>query len=468
MATKKINSRLITRNDTYENWSTNNPVLLKGEIAVVTNADLGASCYSVTGSTYIVVGDGVTAFNDLKPVSKDVFDSLSDHIKANEEAISEIQNSDTLIDDDYYWGFDGSKGKKLVQKTGKESTDSLIEFSNEDAGPKILINGASGYSTSIEGNSIRLTGSISGSDYASISSSGIKFQYGSDSTSISTSGIEYQYGSNSASIKLDNLAGYQTWDFSTPTSGTFTFPNKSSGTGLGASGHFILATTNETTELDSKIDTTKTDLEAKIKEQVASVFRFKGTVADLTALNAIENPTIGDVYHVTDNHTEYVYATVDGSETASWEELGSSGLYALKTDLEAEVAERQELETSLDAEKNRALREEADIRANLTTETTNRETAEQTLADRIAAIEAATTPVDGTTIVRNEITKIISVGIIEEDNLSETIKTKLNTTTDTDSSLTIDDNNKLTVNEVSTDKLIQGTDTLVLDGGSSN
>ena len=86
---------------------------------------------------------------------------------------------------------------------------------------------------------------------------------------------------------------------------------------MGASGHFILATTNETTELDSKIDTTKTDLEAKIKEQVASVFRFKGTVADLTALNAIENPTIGDVYHVTDNHTEYVYATVDGSETAS-------------------------------------------------------------------------------------------------------------------------------------------------------
>ena len=90
------------------------------------------------------------------------------------------------------------------------------------------------------------------------------------------------------------------------------------------------------------------------------------------------------------------------------------------------------------------------------------------MADRIAAIEAATTPVDGTTIVRNETTKIISVGIIEEDNLSETVKTKLNTTTDTDSSLTIDDNNKLTVNEVSTDKLIQGTDTLVLDGGSSN
>lgn len=450
MATKKINTRLVTRNDTYKNWSTNNPVLLKGEIAVVTNADLGASCYSVTGSTYIVVGDGVTAFNDLKPVSKDVFDSLSDHIKANEEAISEIQSSDTLIDDDYYWGFDGSKGKKLVQKTSKEDTDSLIEFSNEDAGPKILVNGASGYSTSIEGNSIRLTGS------------------GSDSASISSSGIEFQYGSGGASIKLDNYAGYQTWDISTPTSGTFTFPDKSSGTGLGASGHFILATTNETTELDTKIDTTKTDLETKIKEQVASVFRFKGTVADLTALNAIENPTIGDVYHVTDNHTEYVYATVDGSETASWEELGSSGLYALKTDLEAEVAERQELETSLDAEKNRALQEEADIRANLTTETTNRETAEQTLADRIAAIEAATTPVDGTTIVRNETTKIISVGIIEEDNLSEAVKTKLNTTTDTDNSLTIDDNNKLTVNEVSTDKLIQGTNTLVLDGGSSN
>ena len=54
MATRKINTRLVTRNDTYENWSTNNPVLLKGEIAVVTNASQAASCYSVTGSTYIV------------------------------------------------------------------------------------------------------------------------------------------------------------------------------------------------------------------------------------------------------------------------------------------------------------------------------------------------------------------------------------------------------------------------------
>lgn len=454
MATKIINTRLVTRNDTYKNWSTSNPVLLKGEVAIVTDGSLGASCYSAHGTTYIVVGDGVTAFNDLKPVSKDVFDSLSYHIKDNEKAINDIQeaikdiDSDTLIDDDYYWGFDGSKGKKLIARAASGASGASGAASGTPSN-LIEIDLADGTSGSSE-PTIKLSDSVSISPK----------QIASENYIFDSTGISFRNGVGSpTSVTIAREYG----------NGTFEFPNTSgSAEGLGASGHFVLATTNETSELDTKINTTKTALEDKIKEQVASVFRFKGTVSDLTTLEAVENPVIGDVYHVTANHTEYVYATVDGSETASWEELGSSGLYALKTDLDAEIAERQELETNLDTEKYRALREEADIRANIDTEIADREAADETLANRIAAIEAVTTPVDGTTIVRDETTKIISVGVIQEANLSDDIKTKLNATTNTDSSLAIDDNDKLTVNEVSTDKLIQGSYTLVLDGGSSN
>ena len=37
MATKTLTSRIILRNDTANNWTTNNPVLLKGEIGLETD-----------------------------------------------------------------------------------------------------------------------------------------------------------------------------------------------------------------------------------------------------------------------------------------------------------------------------------------------------------------------------------------------------------------------------------------------
>ena len=36
MANKTLNTRISLKYDTYENWSTNNPVLLSGEVAIAT------------------------------------------------------------------------------------------------------------------------------------------------------------------------------------------------------------------------------------------------------------------------------------------------------------------------------------------------------------------------------------------------------------------------------------------------
>jgi hypothetical protein len=85
---------------------------------------------------------------------------------------------------------------------------------------------------------------------------------------------------------------------------------------------------------------TSTDVESAINAKIATAMDWKGTVADMAALNAISSPKSGDVYHVTATGSEYAY---NGS---AWEELGvtfdATG-YVQTTDLggltSAELAE---------------------------------------------------------------------------------------------------------------------------------
>lgn len=91
---------------------------------------------------------------------------------------------------------------------------------------------------------------------------------------------------------------------------------------------------------------TKTEVDEKI-DALGSVFNFKGQVADMAALNAIDKPSVGDVYHVLTTNSgadaEYVYVSgVEGGTAAHWEELGTtldlSG-YATKTAVDASIAD---------------------------------------------------------------------------------------------------------------------------------
>lgn len=671
MATNKINTRIVIKNDTYENWVANNPTLLKGEVGIVTGA-AASSGFNTGDTTYIVIGDGVSAFKDLSPIYKETIDELSaeaakvvfkkvkvvdkvtdidalstnakvgevygiygsddkymiikagttpTYVKlddwvylatkvgeelnayktATDARLDAIESSDVLLStDDYYWGFDSSKGQKLIQKKvgasnplfevndgaiTVRSTDDNIDptINNQIAYDRIVVTGSSGTISigdnlsSRNGIAIGSSGISLGVD-ATIDKHGILIQneeseitlgiYETPNVSISKNGFSSHKGSGGYTSLTESglyvkgptedknydfirvnyegilikdtkgkgieISGSSGLVFNTSSStstnialpvsgkGNFIFPETTDGEGLGENGYYVFATTND-------VKNTKEDLESQIKQQVASVFRFKGTVTDLTALEAIDSPVIGDVYHVTANHTEYVYATVDGEATASWEELGSAELYTVKSDFEAAVKRLDEkdtqLQSNIDAEKTRALGQENAIKADLAAETNRAITAEKTLTDnlaaevtratdkensiasdlatevadrtaaitaekearvaaddtlsaRVAALEAAVTPVDGTTIVRDETTKIISVGVITNDNiadgtiaeakLDEDLVNKINRTTDTDDSLTLDADGKLTVNEVSTDKIVQGTNTFVMDGGTSN
>ena len=72
MAEKILNTRLLLKYDSYANWTTNNPILKAGEMAVATVANNEAN--QATGFTnlpniVLKVGDGTSHYNDLKFVS---------------------------------------------------------------------------------------------------------------------------------------------------------------------------------------------------------------------------------------------------------------------------------------------------------------------------------------------------------------------------------------------------------------
>lgn len=77
MANKTLNVRIQSKGDSYNNFKTENPVLLLNEIAIVNVAAEDDAIVSKKPATYIKIGNGTSAFNDLPflaAISGDVYD----------------------------------------------------------------------------------------------------------------------------------------------------------------------------------------------------------------------------------------------------------------------------------------------------------------------------------------------------------------------------------------------------------
>lgn len=68
MATKTLNTRLQLKYDSFQNWTTNNPVLMAGEVAIAT-VPTNTGDVKQTPAVLMKVGDGTSHYNDLKFVS---------------------------------------------------------------------------------------------------------------------------------------------------------------------------------------------------------------------------------------------------------------------------------------------------------------------------------------------------------------------------------------------------------------
>ena len=71
MAEKKLNVRVQLKYDSYTNWTTNNPVLKAGEVAVATIASGNTQEVNSVAAPQVLlkVGDGTSTYNALPFVS---------------------------------------------------------------------------------------------------------------------------------------------------------------------------------------------------------------------------------------------------------------------------------------------------------------------------------------------------------------------------------------------------------------
>ena len=90
--------------------------------------------------------------------------------------------------------------------------------------------------------------------------------------------------------------------------------------------------TEDIAELSGAVETMSADVKTYIDNELSTVYTYKGSVANIDALEAIENPEVGDVYNVvaangTIGDADYTpagtnYAWVSGSPNGHWDALG--------------------------------------------------------------------------------------------------------------------------------------------------
>lgn len=99
------------RRDTKLNWELNNPILLGGEIGIISDTN------------EIKIGDGVTPFNDLKSTS----------ISGNSGTASKLENERKIVLSGFVTGestFDGSKDITIVTSGKNLGSSQLTEESS--------------------------------------------------------------------------------------------------------------------------------------------------------------------------------------------------------------------------------------------------------------------------------------------------------------------------------------------------
>lgn len=154
----------------------------------------------------------------------------------------------------------------------------------------------------------------------------------------------------------------------------------------------------------------------EVDQKVAGVLTYKGTVETVDALNEIEAPKAGDVYHV----------VADGSEHAfngtAWEELGS------EVDLTGYATEEAVTEQIAAAQ--------SAVETKVTEETAAREAADTSLDNRLTSVESGKVDkVEGKSLVDDaEITRLASVTNYDDAAINASISELNTSVTDLESS----------------------------------
>lgn len=380
MAEINLNTRIVLRNDTSVNWGTNGTkVLLKGEPIIVwdgttpklkigdgtkTVAELPWAFINATeagtlidnkinGLSWVknvtVTGSGnglanATYSGGTLTITKGTFLTAHQDISGKVDKI-DIPAQETL---GLYKITYNAQGQILTSALVSKADITALGIPGSDTNTTYTFAG----SAISGGANLTLTPSSGNANTVGISGSGattVSFANGKITISSTDNNTTYTFGEgttdgaftvtpsdgSSQSIKVHGLGSAAYTDssaYATAAQGTLAanaMP-KSGGTFTGAPIWATVPTADNHLANKKYVDDT-------IGAKVTSMFKFKGTKATVDDLPTTGN-TIGDVWHVEADHTEYVWAVVDGALNPSWEALGGtvdlSG-YTLKTDLKS-------------------------------------------------------------------------------------------------------------------------------------
>ena len=216
MATTTLNTRILLKYDSYENWLTNNPVLKKGELAIayLDQEHAEATNFQNIPNVVLKVGDGTNHYKDLKFVSglaADVYSwakaptrpeyeakdikGLSDYI-AGEIEDTDTQYTITKVTDYQYKLQSKAKGEASFSDTGV-----VIDLPNDTAAITALQNKLVGIDDTVTAYVAAQIAALSIGDYAKKT----------EVQAVSTELTNYKTSNDAAVKKVgDDLAAYQT------------------------------------------------------------------------------------------------------------------------------------------------------------------------------------------------------------------------------------------------------------------
>lgn len=297
MANTTLNTRIQLKYDTYSNWTTNNPVLLSGEIAVVV---VPASSDAVPNEPTVLfkVGDGSTKFNALQWVAAPAADVYS-WAKASTKptyTANEIQGLDDYIsgqiqdtDTQYQIIASGTNGIQLQSrpKTGgawsnvgdpititytlaEGSANGTVSFNGVDVAVKGL--GSAAYT---ESSAYDVAGAAAGVQTALLGTAG------DASTALTIYGTR-KYAEEQAEVAETAAEGYA--DNAVQTAKTELI-----GTGDATS-----------TTIKGAVQEAQDYADQQIASKIGSVYKPAGSVAFANLPETPSATTLGNVYNVTD------------------------------------------------------------------------------------------------------------------------------------------------------------------------
>lgn len=379
MAEITLNTRLVLRNDTSANWGTNGTkVLLKGEPIIVwegttpkikigdgtkTVADLPWAFINSSDAQSLITteigklgwvknvtitgtGNGLTNATysgGTLTITKGTF------LTAHQDISGKVDKINITAKESGFYKFAYNAQGQVTSSVAVTKSDiTALGIPASDTNTTYTFAG----SAISGGVNLTLTPNSGNANTVSLSGSGattVSFADGKITISSTDNNTTYTFGEgttngaftvtpsggSSQSVKVHGLgsAAYtESSAYATAAQGTLAanaMP-KSGGTFTGAPIWATAPTADNHLANKKYVDDT-------IGAKVTSMFKFKGTKATVDDLPTTGN-TIGDVWHVEADHTEYVWAVVDGALNPSWEALGGtvdlSG-YALKTDLKS-------------------------------------------------------------------------------------------------------------------------------------